>query len=175
MARPPQFRDIARWVVYSILVLCLAFAVLLQGGVDPAQWQWIAAAISLACWLCLVLRSRRVSGPGNALELQMLGVLLLWMLLQMTPLPPAVVAFLSPNVWALAKAARITAGYDLNAWLPLSVAPGATLQRLLNVLPAMAAFVAVREMARWRNGRRLWILVAPVIAIAFWESLLGKL
>jgi len=41
--------------------------------------------------------------------------------------------------------ARATAGYDLNAWLPLSIAPAATLQRLLNVIPAMAAFSYFRN------------------------------
>ena len=107
------------------------------------------------------------------MEFRILGALLAWMLFQVTPLPPAVIAFFSPKSWELAKVARATAGYDLNAWLPLSIAPAATLQRLLNVIPAMAAFVAVREMGRWWNGRRLWILVAPVIAIALLESLLA--
>ena len=49
------------------------------------------------------------------------------------------------------------------------VAPAATLERLLYVVPAMAAFIAAREMGRWWGGRRLWIMVAPVIGVALME------
>jgi O-antigen ligase len=83
------------------------------------------------------------------------------------------VGFLSPHRWSSALAARAAMGADLSAWLPLSVAPPATLEQILNVLPAMAAFVAAREMGRWWGGRRLWIVVVPIIGVALFESLLG--
>jgi O-antigen ligase len=91
----------------------------------------------------------------------------------MVPLPTAWVRFFSPHRWSSALAARAATGTDLSAWLPLSVAPAATLEQILNVFPAMAAFVAAREMGRWWDGRRLWIVVVPVIGVALFESLLG--
>lgn len=173
MAKGPQSRDFARWLAYIGLALSLALAALLNGGVDPSQWQWIAVIISLSSCLCLAVQSERTSDSGNNLELRILGALLLWMLFQLVPLPPAVVGFLSPHRWDSALAARLATGAPLNAWLPFSVAPAATLERLLYVLPAMAAFVAAREMGRWWGGRRLWIIVAPVIAVALIESWFG--
>ena len=103
----------------------------------------------------------------------MLAVLLLWMLFQMIPLPPAAVAFLSAHRASAVIAARSFTGSDPRAWFALSVAPSATFERLLDVVPAMAAFVAAREMGRWWRGKLLWIVVAPVIAVAFIESLVG--
>src|ERR1700676_3688927 len=96
-----------------------------------------------------------------------------WLLLQIVPLPPALVGFFSSHRWSSAMAARVATGTNLSAWLPLSVAPPATLEQILNVLPAMAAFVAAREMGRWWRGRRLWIVVVPVIGVALLESVLG--
>ena len=137
------------------------------------QWQWLAVLISLVSCLCLSVRSRRTRDSGQTPELIILGLLLLWMLFQLAPLPSTLVAILSPNRWNSALAARIATGVNLKAWLPLSVAPAATLEQLLNVLPAMAIFVGAREMGRWWGGKGPWIAVAPVIAVALLESLLG--
>jgi O-antigen ligase len=92
------------------------------------------------------------------------------MLFQLVPLPPPLVALLSPYRWSTVAHARAAIGYGLGAWLPVSLAPSVTLERLLYVVPAMAAFVAAREMARWWKP---WIAVAPIIVIAVLEGLLG--
>ena len=91
----------------------------------------------------------------------------------MIPLPPALVQFLSPHRADAALAARALAENNHAAWFPLSSAPAATFERLLFVLPAMAVFVAAREMPGWWPGRRVWIAVAPVIAVATIEAALG--
>lgn len=98
---------------------------------------------------------------------------MLWILFQLVPLPPPLVGFLSPRRLETALAARSLTGSNLRAWLPLSVSPAATLENLLNVAPAMAAFVAARQMGLWWTGPRAWIVVAPVIAVAVIESFLG--
>jgi len=69
-------------------------------------------------------------------------------------------------------AARVATGHDPRDWIALSVAPSTTFERLLDVIPAMALFVAAREMAWWWRDR-MWIAVTPVIGIAFIESLVG--
>jgi O-antigen ligase len=116
-----------------------------------------------------------------------MAVLLAWMLFQMVPLPPTLVARLTPEHWdAVAFARTVTGqnaaghdatsyaatGHDAGAWIALSVAPSATMARLLDVIPAMAAFVVAREMAWWWRDR-MWIAVTPVVAVALLESALG--
>ncbi len=173
MAKGPQSRDLPRWIAYFGIAISLTFAAVLNGGVDPSQWQWIAIIVSLSSCLCLAVRSKRTLDRGNSPELGILTALLLWMLFQLVPLPPALVKFLSPHRWDSAVAARLATGSPLGSWLPFSVAPAATLERLLYVVPAMAAFVAAREMGRWWGGRRLWLIAAPVIAVALIECWFG--
>jgi O-antigen ligase len=94
------------------------------------------------------------------------------MLFQLVPLSPDVVAWLSPERWKAVAGFRELTGRNAGGWISLSVAPPATMERLGIVLPALATFVAAREMAWWW-ARRLWIAIAPVITIAWLESLLG--
>ena len=101
-----------------------------------------------------------------------MGVLLAWMVFQLVPLPPTVVERLTPGHWDAVAAARTATNLDPRAWLSLSVAPSAAFDRLLNVLPAMAAFVVAGNMARWWR-HRLWIVVAPVVGVALFETMLG--
>jgi O-antigen ligase len=113
---------------------------------------------------------------GTSLKLDagiiLLTLLLGWMLLQIVPLPPAWVAHLSPNVWHISEAARIATSQDLNSWLPLSTSPALTLGRLLDVIPAMAAFVALREIGG-KPGRRMWPAGMAIVVIASIEAALG--
>ena len=101
-----------------------------------------------------------------------MGILLAWMMFQLAPLPPALVERLTPEHWNAVAAARAATGQDPRAWVSLSVAPSATFERLLDVVPAMAAFVVAREMAWWWRDR-IWIAVAPVVGVASLESILG--
>ena len=137
------------------------------------QWQWIAVAIAVASAACLVLRPDRVLTPALTLEDVLLAALAAWMLAAMIPLPPALTQFLSPQRADAALAARALTENNHAAWFPLSSGPAATFERLLFVLPAMAVFVAAREMPGWWPGRRAWIAVAPVIAVAAIEAALG--
>ena len=173
LARRIDYYQVLRWVAYALLALSLTSAVLLSGGVYASQWQWIAVGIALGSCLCLSVPARRAAPQATSWEMRIMGLLLLWMGIQLTPLPPAAVRFLSPERWNTEITARMATGFDLGAWLPLSVAPGATLERLLYVVPAMAVFIAASEMARWWRSRYLWRIVAPVICAACLESLLG--
>jgi O-antigen ligase len=104
--------------------------------------------------------------------LAVIFILLLWMLLQLAPLPPAIVAWLSPERASDASLARAAASGNPHTWLALSVAPAASIERLLAVVPAMVAFFVARELCRvWRA----WTVVVPVIVIAALESALGLL
>jgi O-antigen ligase len=161
-----------RWLTYFLMTASLAAAVFSKGGVYPSQWEWSALGISLAACLSVLAGSRRQGRRGHPLGVTLLILLLGWILLQLVPLPASLVAQLSPARWNVVSAARDAAGRDHDSWLALSVAPAATMERLVDVLPAMAAFVAAREMGWWW-GARMWLTVAPIVAIAWLESLLG--
>lgn len=160
-----------RWLGYGLMTFSLGVAVLLKGGVHAQQWEWSALGLSLGA-IFWVTQNKYDRAPGNPWGLALLAGVLGWMLFQLAPLPPGLVAWLSPERWQNVAAARNLTGRDPATWVALSVSPMATTERLLFVLPAMAAFVAAREMA-WRWADRLWIAFAPLVAIAGLESLLG--
>ncbi len=161
-----------RWLTYSLMTASLATAVLFKGGVYPAEWEWSAMGVSLAACLSVFIGSRGEEPPGRAGGLALLAIMTGWILVQLCPLPAGLVAQLSPSRWNAVAAARAATGQEHGAWLSLSVAPAATLERLLDVLPAMAAFIAAREMGWWWSDR-IWLAVAPIVAIAWLESLLA--
>lgn len=153
--------------------MCLAVAAWRYGGVNAADWQYLSIPISLATLAACFLRSSRSGDAATPVEFWLLATLFGWMLLQLLPLPPAIVGLLSPWRAAEFTAARDITGGDPGRWFSLSVAPGATLERLLFVLPAMAVFVAAREMPRWWSAPRTWIVIAPLAAVATFEALSG--
>ena len=155
-----------RPAVTLLMAASLAAAVILKAGAVPAQFAWTALGVSLAACLALARAPR-----ANRATL-ILTLLLGWMLLQLVPLPPALVALLSPYRSHALQAARAVLGQDARAWMPLSAAPAATFEGLLFVVPAMAAFLAAGEMARWWPGR-MWLVAAPVLVLAGLEAVLG--
>lgn len=164
----------ADWGALGLLSLSMAAAVLLRGGVYPTQWAWSAIGIALA--LLLVAGGAKSGRVGATPDVAawLLGGLAVWMALPLVPLPPSLVAVLSPERWSAVLAARTFTGENPRDWVALSVAPGATFERLADVVPAMTAFFAIRTLSsRWRSSQ--WLLVAPVILIAWLQSLLGML
>lgn len=150
----------------------LAAAVFLRGGVYARQWEWSALGISVAAILVLGSASPRDLLFRKQWGFAVLALLLGWMLIQITPLPPAAVAFLSPHRWQAVHDSREVAGFDDRSWTTLSVAPPATLGRLLDVAPAMAAFIAAGQLAWFWRGR-IWLLVAPVVMIGWLQAVVG--
>jgi len=170
----PILRKIAPPLAFALTSVSLFAAVLLRGGVYPEQWKWTALGVSVAA--LLVTKGTPVNDSSTRTDWAqwLLIALLVWMALQLAPLPPALVAFLSPERWNAVSAARELIGQNARTWFALSVAPGETLERLLDVVPTMAAFLVARTLCvYWRS--KLWLLAFPVIAIAWLESMLGLL
>ena len=159
--------SIKRWTAYGLLTAALVTAVVLKGGVYPQQWVWMALAISAAALLVATIGRRRTQWGVT-----LMGILLVGMMFQLVPLPPALVAKITPEHWRAVATARTITGQEAGAWVSLTLAPSATFERLLNVVPTMATFVVASEMACWWQDR-IWIAVAPVLGVAWFESLLG--
>ncbi len=161
------------WAAYGMMTLALVAAVALKGGVYPQQWAWSAVGISAAALMALASRGKEEGGPRErSWAVMVMGALLGYMALQMAPLPAGLVEWLSPERWKQMEAARAATGMAAKDWMALSVAPGATFERLLDVTGAMAGFLAAREMGRvWRQ--RAWLVAAPVMVVAWMESVIG--
>jgi O-antigen ligase len=165
---------VAGWTAFALVSFSLFAAVLLRGGVYPEQWAWSAMGVSVAALLAASSRSTEDYPLREDAAQWLMAALLAWMVLALLPLPPAMIAAVSAQRWNAISAARDFTGQNPHAWLALSVAPGATMECLLDVVPAMAAFLVARGLcARWRN--KAWLLVIPVIAVAWLESVLGLL
>jgi O-antigen ligase len=162
----PAAGALMRPAAYLLMAVSLAAAIILKAGVVPAQFGWCALGVSLAA--CLALARAPRANRATVILTLLLG----WMLLQLVPLPPTLVALLSPYRYHALQAARTALGQAPLAWMPLSAAPAATLDGLLFVVPAMAAFLAAGEMARWW-ARRMWLVAAPVLVLAWLEAVLG--
>ncbi len=165
-------RKTASPLAFALMSVSLFAAVLLRGGVYPEQWKWTALGVSVAALLVTKVTPVSDSSTRTDWSQLFLVALLVWMAAQMLPLPPALVAHLSPERWNAVSAARQLLGQNARTWFALSVAPGETLERLLDVVPAMAAFLVARTLCVYWRGKP-WLLAIPVIAIAWLESMLG--
>ena len=155
----------------ALLASALAYAVFESGGVVRADWNVSLALIGAGVLLYWV--RVRPSDLAPPLEPGLRWPLLLlpaYVLLQLAPLPVALLRLLSP---ARAELAAATASVLPPAGLaPLSVNPPATLEHLLRLCAYVAAFLLVRELA-WRLDRRPWLPILPLAGIAAAEAVLG--
>jgi O-antigen ligase len=171
MVRTTAFR---RWLVYGLMTASFAVSVLLKGGANASHWEWSALGVSIAAVLAIWPGPRWERTPREPFGFGIIVLLLGWMLFQITPLPPTLLRNIAPIRGHAVEAARIATGQDRGSWAALSAAPAASFGRVLDILPAMAAFVAAREMAWWWRDR-ISIAFAPVVLIAWMESLVGLL
>ena len=168
------FRHLPKFA-FALLAVCLMGAVLVNGGLSQTRWAWIGGLIAVGAGLVAASGPRRIKASGKLPELFLLCALLVWFCLQLVPFPSGVIGVFSPLRWQAVQAARLAVGENLAAPLALSVAPAATFTLLVWVLPVMAAFLAAREIGCWGKGRRIWLAVAPLVLVAFLESVLGMI
>ena len=143
----------------------LAVSAAQLGGVWIDQWVWCALGLAAAAFLnWLTCRRRQCAPRGWTITLATLFSC--WMTLQLIPLPPTMVAFLSPARAAAAAAA------GSSGWLPLTVAPPLSGEFFLDMLPAVLALLLARELyLAWDD--KPWLAATPIIAVAWLESVLG--
>jgi len=127
------------------------------GAVYPWVSRPAAAAILL---LFAISRPRPFRGSAFALDAS-ITVILAFYWLQLVPLPPGIVNMLSPVSDAFHRAVDLTP-FDPNAWRPLSLAPGATLDALYILTSAALLYWTTRDSLGNSGARHFvrWIAIA---------------
>ncbi len=156
-------------VAEASLALLMVGAPLALGG--AASWTlYPLAALALLAFFCVLAASRR---QGHSLHLPLPS----WVLAlccavtaaQLVPLPPALLAWLSPPAAELREFALVPLG--LTQWRPLSLDPPATWRELTKHAAYLATFLSVAQLARSRTVRRRLLLA--VLASTSLVALIG--
>ena len=159
-----------KWMLLAGYGTALGAAAWARGGMDAEIWNWVAAAVvALAVvgeawgqWE----RDRWAAGPRDRrLEWWCAGLLGVAGV-QMIPLPAGVVGWISPT------SREMWAGVGRTGWMPVTVAPEESWTEFLRLGATLAMVVGARRLAEMFEGRR-WVAAAPVVVVAWLESVLG--
>ena len=162
-------RNLASLVLLSLVVGYTAWQ---GGGMLRLPWLYALAALAFTAILLFGPARGQVFAPSpHRWTMAVIIALPGYILLQVVPLPFAWIAALSPHRAELTRQAGAILGHT-PAWIPLSVAPFATLDHLPRVLACMLIFFTVRELG-WRLVATPWTIAAPLIAIATLEAAFG--
>jgi O-antigen ligase len=134
-----------------ILVLALlALAPPLAGAVHEPVFIPLLAGSALAGLVTLVARRGEPFPPGGRLVVGLIALVLV----QLVPLPPALLRVLSPGSYAFHDAQLLVP--PLAAWKPISVSPGDTLRGLAFLAAyALLALAVFRELGEGRSRLQL--------------------
>jgi len=170
----PGFTRSIRDVAVALAALLLLGNALFRGGVDlPAQ----AASAALAAAMLALAPGRRE--PRAALSPLALGLAIAtgWIGLQLVPLPPAILALVSPRTSATWHDALSVAGLS-DRWRPLSLHPAETARELalavtLWMVVAASAVLAASDRKRDALLRAVALSGVAVSAVYLGAALLG--
>ena len=150
----------------AALAITLALSLIALGGAA----RWSSAAVLSCALVALGLATHGAWREGTTPRLSPLA----WVLvastaltaLQLLPLPPSLLALLSPH--AAAWRAQTLVPLGLDAWRPLSVDAPSTARFLALQVALLAAFVAAAHVGRGREGRRqlLTVLAGTGVVLA---------
>ncbi len=150
-----------RWVLLLGMSVALGAGVFLRGGVAPAEWAWIAAGL-----LVMGMLSTFAEGRGDLVLEGLCWGLAGLAAVQLVPWPEAWVTWVSP------ASVEMWRGAGRTGWMPLGVAPTATVEQGLRLVATLAGLLTARRLGwLWRD--RMWVAALPVVAVAWLESVLG--
>ncbi len=140
------------WLAVGTATLACA-APLAIGGVHPTT-QLVLSAAAFALVGALVLTRRHPAAPDPPLLVAMLAACAVTAL-QLVPLPPALLRFLSPAAW------DIRSDLSSTAWMPMTLDVPATILALVRALACIGVFVVAAAASRHRHiGRIILFTVA---------------
>ena len=127
--------------LFTLIVLSAALAsAVVQSAGDGANWNWAVAGIGLAgAFYFLRTRRSRSRGPDR-LTVGAMALLAGIAVVQVVPLPTALVAVLSPARVELLRAAVPVLG-PVPGWTTLSIAAWRSVQHVLNLMAYLLVFL----------------------------------
>lgn len=165
-------------------IFFLAFAGLIEGLVtlfaggpiaqshgEPRTWALICCVLAGLLGISYQLIIRPPYRLGSRPE-RLAFFVPVYAFCQILPLPIALVRVLSPSRATLAYALQPVA--PLPHWIPISVAPSATLYHCLLFSACTSLFVVIRDLSR-RCERLPWAVTLPLIAVGAVQSAIGLL
>ena len=158
--------NIALLFGYAVALACVVAA---RGGVYPFDWAVCAAAVAGLALAGEFRRSRTAPPLGRPLGVALVSLFVL-VLLQVIPLPLALIGALSPARAEIVRATAPIAG--LPRFAALSNAPNETLQALSQLGGFILTLVLVQRLSAAFKGRP-WIAALPLVFIALFEAVLG--
>ena len=168
-----QDRGRGRWGAPGYLAalgLIWSCAVFRKGATNDRDWivcLLAIGALTLFYWLRTSENELAPALPGWTWL--PLGLLMGVMVLQLVPLPAALMEIVSP---ARAELQDSLAGGGSPGWPSVSVAPSKTAFQLLRFLGCVATLLLVRNLT-WRLRRGSWIVAIPLVFVASFEGLLA--
>jgi len=154
-----------RFLIIFISVV-LSYGAFQQGAVTVFDGMCVAVAIGLAAGIYFGLVGGRGAPPGNRLVTWAVFGLLSWGMVQLIPLPPGLIAALSPHRTEVAALA------GERGWVPISVTPVESRIWLIRLGTCLSMLLLARDLT-WRRREASWFLALPVLIVAGWEALLG--
>ncbi len=158
--------DHSRFWIAAEVFLAASMVVLpacLGGAPEWTSWVlWFCSTGALTAWLVGARRNHRRWGWHVSLLLPSLLVAVT--LVQLVPLPPALLAVLSPQQAALRDFSLVPLG--LTAWRPIAVDAPATLKGLSRLLSLGVLFFVALELGRVEGVRRRLFSVLALSASA---------
>ena len=150
---------------------------------DASQPALILPPLTICCFALLlrlrqppaIARAGRIWTAGGALSVGVIA-------LQLLPMPPALLAFVSPQsaaIWERATHVAALAGVDGTGWHPITIDPQHTALHFYRVLAYFATFVSAVILTRGAARRLALAVVLACVAIfeAFYavrEAALGR-
>ena len=160
------------FVSLGLLTIGWSYAVYAIGGVDASSSRWFVQAVALAGILLWLLPRNHEPGKAKWLDSALLFAVLLLALLQVVPLPIGWIHLISPERFLQLSALSQVIGPIRNA--TLSSVNAASRDAILVLAAYALVYLVVFDLCRRWPGRR-WLVVAPVMGIAFLEAVLGLL
>src|SRR3712207_4173968 len=146
-------------MVPAYLLLCL----ILGGASAAGIWANMLLqllALPIIIWAVVVRRGTPMPAPGRQLLIGVL-LLLLLLLLQLVPLPPGIWTML-PGRQETVEGHRLL-GLPLT-WMPISLAPHATLSSALWLLPPIAVLLGILRIGAFRTSWMAWAIALVATA-----------
>lgn len=160
-------------LVLLLVGIALSYSLYRAGGVIPADYYRVAAALALIVPVSLAVVRSAPKAPSLPKTILWPAIALpLYLAFQIVPLPIGLVSLVSPARAEIHQSLALVT--QPRSWAPLSVVPAVTLLHLVQTVSCLVALWLIWKCV-WSFRQRPWIVAAPLVIIGVWEAAIGLL